>query len=278
MTALIAHAETVRVPSGLDAYLPVPAGNPLTREKVELGRKLFFDPRLSRDNSISCATCHDPKHAFTDSRRLSVGIAGRVGERRVPRIVNRAYGTSFFWDGRATTLEDQVVQPISNPKEMDLDLDAAAQRVSLDVPTLRQALASYVRTILSGDSPFDRYLGGDAGALSPQQRSGLKLFRGKAGCTSCHLGPNFTDEKLHNTGVGEGAFKTPSLREAARTPPYMHDGSLATMEDVIDFYDKGGRSNPKLDQDIRPLQLTTEEKAALASFLNALNGTVRDGL
>lgn len=292
--ACIARAQPLAVPAGLDAFVPIPSHNPLTAEKVDLGRKLFHDPRLSADRTFSCATCHDPKLAFTDARPLSVGIEGKTGERRVPRIVNRAYGKSFFWDGRAADLEEQVLKPIENPLEMGLTLAQVKQRVGLDPADVSLALASYVRTILSGDSPYDRYLQGDASALAPEQRAGLKLFRGKAGCTACHLGPNFTDEKFHNTGIGwprdpgrfavthlqedRGRFKTPSLREAARTPPYMHDGSLATLEHVIDFYDKGGKANPALDADIRELRLTAEEKAALAAFLRALNGTVRDGL
>ena len=286
--AALALACKLTVPAGLDAFLPVPAANPLTPEKVALGKRLFFDPRLSRDGTISCATCHDPKLAFTDARPVAVGIAGRTGTRRVPRIVNRAYGKSFFWDGRAGSLEEQVVQPIQNPKEMDLPLSDAAARAGVLPAVLQQALASYVRTILSGDSPYD------TGALTPEQRAGLRLFRGKAGCAVCHVGPNLTDERTHNTGIGwphdegrfavtrrepdRGAFKTPSLREAARTPPYMHDGSLATLEDVIDFYDKGGKPNPALDPEIRPLHLTSDEKSALAAFLRALSGTVRDGL
>jgi cytochrome c peroxidase len=294
LVSALSHAQQIRVPAGLDAFLPVPDSNSLTAEKVALGRKLFFDARLSRDGTVSCATCHDPKTAFTDSRPVAVGIGGRAGERRVPRLVNRAYGATFFWDGRSTSLEDQVVQPITNPKEMDSSIEEAASRAGVDPVALRQALASYVRTILSGDSPYDRYLAGDRGALSEQQRAGLRLFRGKAGCTSCHLGPNLTDERYHNTGIGppndlgrfavsgkaqeRGAFKTPSLREAARTPPYMHNGSLATLEEVIDFYDKGGKANPHLDPEIRELKLTADEKAALAAFLQALTGTVRDGL
>jgi cytochrome c peroxidase len=294
---LLSHsavAQLLSVPSGLDAFLPVPESNPLTREKIELGRKLFFDTRLSRDGSVSCATCHNPELAFTDTRKLSVGIGGRTGNRRVPRILNRVYGTSFFWDGRAATLEEQVTQPISNPKEMDMKVEDAAARVGLDSATLANALASYVRTMLSGDSPYDRYLQGDPAALGEQQLAGLRLFRGKAGCTACHLGPNLTDERFHNTGIGwphdegrfaftgsqadKGAFKTPSLREAARTPPYMHDGSLATLGDVIDFYDKGGKPNPHVDPEMRELKLTAEEKSALVEFLKALNGTVRHGL
>ena len=284
----------LEVPSGLDAYMPVPSGNPLSSAKVELGRKLFFDTRLSRDNTVSCGTCHDPKLAFTDTRKVARGIGGRTGDRRVPRIVNRGYGKTFFWDGRAATLEDQVIQPILNPKEMDFTPDEAAARVGIDKTELQQSLASYVRTILSGDSPFDRYLAGDSAALTEQQRAGLRLFRGKAGCAVCHLGPNLTDEKFHNTGIGwpgdvgrftvskrdqdRGAFKTPSLREAARTPPYMHDGSLASIEEVIDYYDKGGNPNPALDSEIHKLNLTAGEKSALIAFLQALNGTVRDGL
>jgi len=290
----LAAADTLSVPAGLDAYIPVPESNPLTREKVELGKRLFSDVRLSRDNSVSCATCHNPKLAFTDARPTSVGVANRVGERRVPRLVNRGYGKAFFWDGRAGTLEEQVMQPVENPHEMDLALDQAAKRTGISVETMRQALSSYVRTILSGDSPYDRYLQGDREALTAQQRLGLRLFRTKAGCTSCHLGPNFTDERFHNTGIGwpgdqgrfvvtkherdRGAFKAPSLREAARTPPYMHDGSLKTIEEVIDYYDKGGKPNSALDPEIRELHLTGEEKAALASFLQSLNGTVRDGM
>jgi cytochrome c peroxidase len=290
----LAAADKFSVPAGLDAYLPVPESNPLTREKVELGKKLFSDVRLSRDNSISCATCHNPKLAFTDARATSLGVGNRAGERRVPRLVNRGYGKAFFWDGRAATLEEQVMQPLENPKEMGLSPDEAAKRTGLPVDTLRQALSSYVRTILSGDSPYDRYLQGDRDALTAQQRLGLKLFRTKGGCTSCHLGPNFTDERFHNTGIGwpgdqgrfavtkqerdRGAFKAPSLREAARTPPYMHDGSLKTIAEVIDYYDKGGKANPALDPEIRELHLTAGEKSALASFLQSLNGAVRDGM
>jgi cytochrome c peroxidase len=209
--------------------------------------------------------------------------------------VNRAYGKSFFWDGRTATLEEQVLMPIVNPKEMDLKLEEAARRVGIDIATLQRALATYVRTIMSGDSPYDRYIQGDRDALTSDQKLGLQLFRGKAECASCHLGPNLTDERFHNTGIGpiedeaghfavskkpehRGAFKTPSLREVARTPPYMHDGSLATLADVIDYYDKGGNPNPHLDADIHKLHLSAEEKKALAAFLNALNGKISDGL
>ena len=185
------------------------------------------------------------------------------------------------------------MQPIANPIEMASSPADAARRAGITEEELRDALASYVRTILSGDAPFDRFMGGDPAALTDEERNGMQLFTGKAGCASCHVGPNFTDEKFHNTGAGSasdagraavtgndadrGAFKTPSLRDCARTPPYMHDGSLATLEDAIDFYDKGGSANPHLDAEIRPLHLTAAEKAMLAAFLRALNGRVRDG-
>jgi cytochrome c peroxidase len=291
---VLAGADRPATPSGLDAYFPVPETNPLTREKVELGKRLFSDTRLSGDNSISCATCHNPQLAFTDDRPVSVGIDGRKGNFRVPRLVNRGYGKAFFWDGRAGTLEEQVMEPVHNPKEMDLNLDRVPERTGLPLETVRNALASYVRTIFSGDSPYDKYILGDQSALTSEQRLGLRVFRTKAGCTSCHLGPNFTDERFHNTGIewpqatgrfsvskveaDRGAFKTPSLREVARTPPYMHDGSLKTIDEVIDYYDKGGQSNPFLDIEIRELHLTAEEKRVLAAFLKALNGTVRDGM
>jgi cytochrome c peroxidase len=294
MLAAFAEPHILRVPAGLDAYIPVPENNPITRESVELGRQLFFDKRLSRDNSLSCATCHDPQYAFTDPRKLAVGVDGRTGDKRVPRILNRAYGKAFFWDGRVSQLEEQVIMPIANPKEMDLDVKEAATRVGLDTLTLQRALASYVRTILSGNSPYDRYVQGNREALTTEQKLGLQIFRGKAGCGSCHLGPNLTDERFHNTGIGtadepghfatsrdpgdRGAFKTPSLREVARTPPYMHDGSLATLDEVIDYYDKGGRANANLDAEIRKLQLSAAEKKALVAFLQALNGVISDGL
>ncbi len=277
-------AALIAIPLGLDLYMPVPEDNPVTREKVALGRRLFFDRRLSRDRSISCATCHDPERAFSDERATAVGVFGRQGRRNAPALINRAYGRSFFWDGRVPTLEEQVLKPIQDPNEMDLTLEEASARVKLESATIARALASYVRSILSGDSPFDRFVNGDRTALTPEQQQGLQIFRGKGNCTACHVGPNFTDERLHNTGVawkderladqgaGRGNFKTPTLREIARTAPYMHDGSIATLEDVIEFYNRGGNSNPYRDPELRPLNLTTEEKQALVAFLRALQG------
>ena len=302
------------IPLGLDLYMPVPDDNPLTRDTVTLGRRLFSDTILSRDRRVACVTCHDRERAFTDGRPVAVGIFGRTGTRNVPTLVNRGYGARFFWDGRLASLEAQVLQPIRARNEMELTPAAAVDRLRRhrEYPALFQAafgravtrddlgraLASYVRTILSGDSPFDRYGAGDQDALSEEAREGLGLFRGKGNCTACHVGPTFTDERAHNTGVAwrdgvlldrgrfrvtgkeddRGAFKTPTLREVSRTAPYMHDGSLATLEDVVDFYDRGGNANPYLDAELRRLNLAPTEKRALVVFLHTLSGRIQDGI
>jgi cytochrome c peroxidase len=301
------------IPDGLDLYLPVPATNVLTPEKVRLGRRLFSDPMLSRDLTMSCATCHDPQRGFADGKPRAVGIAGRVGARHTPALINRGYGRSFFWDGRAHTLEDQSLRPIEDPDEFGHSIDGAMVRLRADAQyqalfqsafgrepqseDLARALASYVRTILAGSAPIDRYLAGDPGALTDEQRQGLAVFRGRGRCTACHAGPTFADERFHNTGVAwregrfldpgraavtnldedRGAFKTPTLREVGRTAPYMHDGSFATLAGVVDFYAAGGRPNPNLDPDVRAISLTPEERRALLAFLGALTGTIREG-
>ena len=303
----------IRLPLGLDLYRPIPEDNPVTAEKVKLGKKLFAEKLLSRNRSLACKGCHQPKKAFTDGRAKAVGVYGRRGNRSVPTLVNRAYGRAFFWDGRTSTLEEQVTKPIESESEMDMTLDEVVERLQrkkryrklfqqafgreVNGEDLARALASYIRTIYSGDSPFDRYIYGDRNALSARQRRGLRIFRGKGNCTACHIGPTFTDEEFHNTGVAwrdgelqdegrfaitgepnhKGAFKTPTLREVARTAPYMHDGSLASLQDVIDFYSDGGHKNPNRDPEIRPLKLTKEEKTELLAFLKSLTGTIKDG-
>ena len=282
-------ALLLAIPLGLDLYMPVPEDNPITPSKLELGRKLFHDRRLSRSGSIACASCHDPERAFADSRPLAVGVFGRVGRRHAPALINRGYGRSFFWDGRIATLEEQVLKPIQDPNEMDLTLDEASSRIGLSVSAISQALATYIRSILSGDSPYDRFINGDRRALTDEQQRGMQIFRGRGNCTACHVGPTFSDERFHNTGVAwqndrlqdegraHGTFKTPTLREVRRTAPYMHDGSLATLLDVVDFYSDGGRKNPSLDPDIRPLRLTNDEKRALIRFLESLSGVIQEG-
>ena len=298
---------------GLDLYRPVAENNELTPAKIRLGARLFRERRLSRDGSLACADCHQPKRAFTDGRATAVGVFGRQGPRSVPTLINRAWGKAFFWDGRISGLEQQVVQPILAKLEMDLTLEEAVERLQSsrsyhkefnrvfgrdpNPEDLASALAAYVRTINAGDSPYDRYLFGDRDALTEQQLAGLKLFRGKANCTFCHAGPNLSDEEFHNTGVAwrdgkyldegralvtqlgtdRGKFKTPTLREVSRTAPYMHDGSLATLEDVVKFYSDGGRDNPNRDIVLQRLNLSDRERADLVSFLRALSGTIQAG-
>jgi cytochrome c peroxidase len=290
MKSLLVLAFVLRPPLGLDLYMPVPESNPLTPAKLTLGRRLFFDKRLSRDGTVACASCHDPKLAFSDGRTLARGIGGAEGTRNSSAIVNRGYGAMFFWDGRAKSLEQQALEPILNPKELALTQAELERRTKMKAAEVTAALASYVRTIRSGDSRFDRYAAGQTKALSDLEKAGLVVFRGKGHCNTCHVGPNFTDERFHNTGVawrdgvlldigaGMGDFKTPTLREVGRTAPYMHDGSLATLEDVVEFYSLGGRANPDLDAEIRPRNFSSEEKRALVAFLRALSGTVREGL
>jgi cytochrome c peroxidase len=293
-----AEAWVLRPPLGLDIYMPVPAANPLTREKVALGRKLFFEKRLSRDGTLACASCHDPARAFSDGRAVARGINGTEGARNAPVLINRGYGRTFFWDGRADSLERQALQPILNPIELGLTEAELEHRTGMKTENVIAAVASYVRTIRSGDSRFDRYTAGRTDSLNALEKTGLQLFRGRGGCTACHIGPNFTDEQFHNTGVAwrdghladegrfaisgkpqdHGAFKTPTLREIARTAPYMHDGSLATLEDVVEFYSEGGRPNPNLDPAIRPRNFTDEEKRALVAFLRTLSGRLSEGL
>ncbi len=311
-SARAATVESSR-PLGLDLYRPEPADNPTVPATVTLGRRLFRERLLSRDRSLACVDCHRPDRAFTDGRARSVGVYGRRGPRSVPTIVNRAWGTSFFWDGRIATLEEQVLEPILAELEMDLSIEEAVERLRVTSPypaafretfgrdlnrdDLARALAAYVRTIQSGASPYDRYVWGEPDALSQEAQAGLRLFRGRASCTVCHVGPNFTDEEFHNTGVfwggqpydagrflvtgateDTGKFKTPTLREVARTAPYMHDGSIATLEEVVEFYDRGGNDNPFRDRELRPLMLTEDEKEAILAFLQSLSGQIVEGL
>jgi len=300
------------VPLGLDLYRPVPEDNPLTPARIALGRRLFRERRLSRDGSLACVDCHDPGRAFTSTRRGASQIGDAVVSRDVPTLVNRAWGLRFFWDGRAATLEEQALQPILNRHEMGLTAEGVLGVVRLPVyrrrfaeafggePTAEhvgRALAAYVRTIVAGNSPYDREIEGRGSPLSDPARRGLRLFTGRARCIECHLGPNLTDEKFHNTGVAwrsgspvdagralvtglqedQGAFKTPTLRQVAVTPPYMHDGSFPTLASVIDHYDRGGHQNPFLDSSLRPLRLSPVERRDIEAFLRSLTGEVSEG-
>jgi cytochrome c peroxidase len=313
---VVGTVVAIDAPLGLPP-VPIPADNPPTKESIELGRKLFFDPRLSGDDTVSCATCHNPQLSFTDGLPGSRGIKGKIGRRNAPTVLNTAYESSFFWDGRASSLEQQAGFPIANPDEMGQPHDLSIKKFEripeypkefaevfgpgrLTIEKIEMALASYERTLESGDSAFDRYqYGGDKTALSEEAVRGLAVFtdKNKGNCSTCHTIEEkyalFTDGKFHNLGAGinkngeltdlgryeqtkveadKGAFRTPSLRNVAKTAPYMHDGSLKTLKDVVDFYVGGGSSNPQLDKEIKELKLSGQEKADLVAFLESLTG------
>lgn len=288
-------------PAGLNP-VPVPSDNPLTAAKVELGKQLYFDPRLSQDNNVSCASCHDPAKGWSNGTPFATGIGGQMGGRSSPTIINSAYQKFQFWDGRALELEGQALGPIQNPIEMNMKLDDLIPKLNkiegyqkqfrtvfgkdATPENIAKAIAAFERTVLSGDAPYDRFKAGDKKALSEAAQRGQSVFFNKASCSACHAGPNFTDGSFHNIGVGmdkpepdlgrfgetklvgdKGGFKTPTLREIARTAPYMHDGSLKTLEDVVNYYDKGGTPNPQLDEEIFPLKLSDAQKADLVTFL-----------
>jgi cytochrome c peroxidase len=335
--------------------LAVPADNPTTAEKIALGRKLFFDRRLSVNGSLSCAMCHVPEQGYAQNELATpVGIEGRTVRRNAPTVVNAAYGKTLFRDGRAASLEEQALAPLIDPREMGNpshdhlvariralpDYAGAFERAfgrPADIAALVRAIAAWQRTLLSGDSPFDRWrYGRDRAALSPSAERGFRLFAGKAGCASCHAIEDdhalFTDHDYHNTGIGAGrerespagvrveiapgqfvtverkaldavsepaqadlgrfevtgapadrsAYKTPGLRDVALTAPYMHDGSIATLAEVVRFYDRGGRPNLGLDPRLHPLGLAESDVADLVAFLESLTGSnfadlVRDG-
>ncbi len=290
--------------------VPLPADNLQTAAKVELGRRLFFETLLSYDRKVSCATCHDPARGFADGRSLGIGFAGKALGRNSPTVLNAAFNNLQFWDGRASSLEEQAAGPIMAAAEMHMSSErevvrrlsnlsqyrSAFQEVFGGPPSLKavaRAIAAFERTLVTRDCAFDRYAAGNKGALSDPQKRGLLLFVGKAGCTQCHLGRNFTDDKFYRIGLptsrrdagrfavtrveeDRGAFKTPSLRNVALTAPYMHDGSVPTLEQVVDLYDRGGDVREGLSDRILPLELTTPEKADLVAFLQSLTGAVPD--
>ena len=282
-----------------------PVDNALTEDRALLGKRLFYDPQLSRTKDVSCGSCHQQAFAFAEPNAVSSGVEGRAGTRNAPSIANAAWGKTFFWDGRAGSLEEQAGQPIENPLEMDLTLTDAVERLAADpsyvegfqraygeapsATSLQKALASFVRSLVSGASPYDRYLRGDDSDFGPQRKRGEALFLNeKAECFHCHPSGALSNEGYFNNGsyvaggdtgreavsgrVGDlGKFKVPSLRNVALTAPYMHDGSLATLEEVIEQYAAGGRGDPTTDPLIKPLSLSSEEKADLLEFLRSLS-------
>jgi cytochrome c peroxidase len=289
--------------------VPYPADNPQTDAKVRLGAQLYFDTRLSADATISCATCHDPRTGWCNPHPTDTGIGGQVGGRNSGTVINAAYMRYQFWDGRAGSLEEQALGPIHNPIEMGETLENVVTKLNAipgykqqfnevfgtDVTTggIARAIAAFERSVISGPSPYDVYLQGDKSAMSQKAVRGLRIFNGKGHCTPCHSGPMLSDQGFHNLGVAmskekpdlgrysqtkqeadKGRFKTPTLRNIALTPPYLHDGSARTLMDVIDVYDKGGEPNANLDPLVLPLRLTAREKSELVAFLEALTGPV----
>jgi cytochrome c peroxidase len=307
----------IKPPLGLPP-VPVPADNPPTEQTISLGRRLYYDPALSVDGTISCASCHAPSFGFADNGAVSKGVGGKLGDRNSPTVINSAYNTVQFWDGRAPSLEAQAEGPMANPVEMAHTLDGVVNRLNADqkyrglfkeawgtdqitMDQTTKSIASFERTVLSGNSPFDRfYYGHDKTALSPAAQRGLKVFIDpkKGNCSVCHtIGKDyslFTDNKFHNIGVGVdgsgnfkdvgrygqtkkdadmGTFKTPTLRNISQTAPYMHAGTHKTLKQVIDHYIGGGTSNPYLDKEIHALDfLTFQERTDLMVFLNSLTG------
>lgn len=288
-------------PTGLPE-IEHPKDNPSTEAKIALGKQLYFDGRLSRDNKVSCASCHDPGKGFSNGERFATGVEGKKGGRSAPTVINAAFHQFQFWDGRAGTLEEQALGPIQNPIEMNMTLEEVVEKLNgiegykkqfqevfgTDVTSegIAKAIACYERTVISGNAPYDRFKAGDKKALSDAAQRGMNLFFGKAHCSACHTGPNFTDNSFHNIGIGmdqpkpdigrlehsklegdKGSFKTPTLREVARTAPYMHDGSLKTLEDVVEYYNKGGISNPQLDEEVYARELTKAEVSDIVTFL-----------
>ncbi len=335
--------DVTKAPAGLDPVVwaaTVPADNKMTRERVELGRKLYFDTRLSRDGTVSCATCHDVTRGFTDQRAVSEGINGQLGKRNAPTTLNALLLQTQFWDGRAPSLDHQARMPILNPVEMGMPDEETALKAIRDVPEYQaafnkaygrevnyedvgRAIASFERTLVFVDSPFRRFLNGDPAAISAEARAGMELFNGKARCEACHQmnpsNPLGTDNRFHNVGVSArhqnfeglaqkalkalsegaseqrldelavgtdlselgrfmvthdraeiGSFRTPQILNIGITGPYMHDGSMATLWDVINHYNKGGEANPFLDGGIEPLALTEAEINQLVAFLFTL--------
>jgi len=318
--ALVGETKQVtlqqKAPSGVDALkalyrrpstIPFPKDNPYTPEKAALGKKLYFDTRLSVTSAQSCASCHSPSYGWADGLDVGVGHGMHKLGRHSPTVVNSAWGAIFMWDGRLATLEEQALGPIQSSGEMNMPLDHLMQRLAaipeykpmfanlfpkqgMTPQTLAEAIATYERTIVSERAPFDGWIDGDEKAISEAAKRGFALFNGKAQCAACHEGWNFTNDGfqdigLSSTDIGRGAyapgvikmqhaFKTPGLREIGRRAPYMHDGSLATLEQVVDHYDGGGVDRPSRSDLMHPLGLTAQEKSDLVAFLNSLSSNL----
>jgi cytochrome c peroxidase len=294
----------LKLPLGLQeqaAYIP--EDNPLTAQKIALGKQLFWDKRWSRNGTVACVSCHDPDHGWADPRQFSSRFDGKPTPRHSPTLINRLFSDRQQWAGTRDSLEDQAFKASDQSPELLVKnlgtIPAYAEQfrqvfgTDVSAEGVAKAIAAYERTILSGNSAYDRFNAGDTGALSSAAQQGLVLFEGKARCVRCHAGFNFTDESFHNIGVGmnredpdlgrhtvtkheadKGAFKTPTLRDVSVRGPYMHDGSIESLEDVVAFYNRGGYQNPWLSKEIQPLDLTAGEQVDLVAFLKALTGEV----
>ncbi len=292
----------------LPKAIPQPATNLNYASKIALGKQLYFDGRLSKNNAISCAFCHNPVTGFADPKQTSVGVVGQRGGRQAPTVYNTGFNPVQFWDGRVGSLEEQAIGPIHNPIEMAETHETVVPKIGkikgyqeqflkvfgtqVSLQGIAEAIAAFERTIISTNSAFDKFVLGNDKAMDKSAQRGMDIFKGKGRCIACHNGPNFTDNKFHNLGVPQvgplkedlgryevthqiedkGAFKTPTLRSVVETAPYMHDGAFASLEEVIEFFDQGGKANPQLSPLMKPLGLTDEEKADLLAFLKALTG------
>jgi cytochrome c peroxidase len=314
-TGSVVAADKVPAPTAADhawrlPAVPMPADNINTPARVELGKALFFDPRLSGNGASSCASCHNPSLGWSDGQKTAIGFGGVVLGRATPTIVNTAYNTQFMWDGRKKSLEDQALGPMKAADEMNTDFPAVIARLAsmpayralfekaypgegVGEETIAKAIAAFERTVVSRDSAFDRWIAGDTRALTPEQYRGYKVFSNsdKGNCASCHSGPNFTDNGFHNIGIRspganpdvgryairkvaamKGAFKTPTLRDVELTAPYFRDGSAATLRDVVEHYARGGDDRSNLSPDMKQLNLSEQDKSDLVAFLRALTG------
>lgn len=303
--ATVVYAEQIDNKTFIVPEMKAPENNKTTPARVELGKALFFDPRLSGSNWISCATCHNPALGWSDGLPTAIGHGMKVLGRATPTILNTGYQRFQFWDGRAKTLEEQALGPIEADVEMAGNMVEVLNKLTaipgyvemfnkaypgegITNDTVAKAIASFERSIVSTESPFDKWLKGDANAMSASAKTGFEVFKGKANCHACHQGFNFTDDGFHNLGlkgnqdvgryskvpikVMKGAFKTPTLRDVALTAPYMHNGMYKTLDEVIDHYNRGGDDKEGIDPNMKPLNLTAEEKKHLIAFLHSLTG------
>lgn len=298
---------TIRASYRRPDVIPFPSSNPYSEAKSALGQMLFFDPLLSRSKTRSCATCHNPTLSWGDGLPRAIGEDPKGMPIRSPTLIDVAFFEPLGWDGKFRDLESVAFGPLLSPMNLNMteaELIARLSAISgyadafthafgdaaITRPRIEQSLATFERSIVAGEAPFDRWIKGDDSAISASARHGFELFNGKARCSSCHSGPSFSDGSFQDIGTAKGndigrgrffptsaklkyAFKTPTLRDVARRAPYMHDGSVPTLEDVIDLYNRGGIERPSRSPDIRPLSLTASEKKDLVAFLESLTAT-----